>query len=183
STISTVVPTRPWSQRARAAATPREGRSAAEAGAAADAEAPLDGEVLLPVLARRPQKQGGEEDREQEHEGAEDDLLRQVHYSTSASGKLRCRLGGTRKFWRCVVRRTALKPWLRSRGGSGSFTSGRTPSMASRLRWKSSLVGLKTRKWRPAAGPGWSSSGRSEKANGLSSVLKSARIGIAEPFR
>jgi len=62
--------------------------------------------------------------------------------------------------------------------------SGSTPSIASRLRWKSSLVGLKTMKWSPAAGWSliWSTSGRALKKNGLSSVLKSARCGIAVPL-
>ena len=62
--------------------------------------------------------------------------------------------------------------------------SGRTPSIASRVRWKSSLVGVKTTKWRPAAGSSlWrSTSGRALQKNGLSSVLKSARCGTAVPF-
>ena len=41
--------------------------------------------------------------------------------SSSTSGNERCRRGGTRKFWRCVVRSTELKPWPRSRGSNGSF--------------------------------------------------------------
>ena len=56
------------------------------------------------------------------------------------------------------------------------------PSIASRLRSKSSLEGLKTRKWIPAIGPAWITLASAEKKNGLSSVLKSARIGIAVPF-
>ncbi len=39
---------------------------------------------------------------------------------TSASGKLRCRRGGTTKFWRCVVESTELKPCSRARGLNGS---------------------------------------------------------------
>ena len=73
---------------------------------------------------------------------------------SSTSGNERWRLGGTRKFCRCVVFRIELKPWPGARGGNFSFSPpGMTPSIASRLRWKSSLVGLKTTKWRPAAGP------------------------------
>src|SRR4029077_16189782 len=78
---------------------------------------------------------------------------RATDHSSSASGNDRCRRGGTRKFWRCVVRRIELNPWPRSRGANGSFVpSGRTPSIARRPRLKSSLEGLKTTKWTPAAG-------------------------------
>ena len=76
-------------------------------------------------------------------------------------------------------------PWPRARGSSGIFVpSGRTPSIASRLRWKSSLVGLKTTKCTPAAGSACSASrsGLALQKNGLSRVLKSARCGIAVPF-
>ena len=72
---------------------------------------------------------------------------------SSTSGNDRCRRGGTRKFCRWVVRRIELKPWPRSRGANGSFVpSGSTPSIARRPRLKSSLEGLKTTKWTPAAG-------------------------------
>src|SRR5262249_56020720 len=84
------------------------------------------------------------------------------HGSSSTSGNERFRRGGTMKFWRCVVVSTELKPCPRSLGSNGSFVpSGSTPSMARRLRWKSSLVGLKTTKWGPAAGWAlcWSTSG------------------------
>src|SRR5215831_1826387 len=101
---------------------------------------------------------------------------------SSASGKLRCTRGGTRKFCRCVVWRMELNPWLRSRGGSAILPSGSTPSIARRLRRKSSPVGLNTTKWTPAAGETPISSGRIDHENGLSSVLKSARTGIAEPL-
>ena len=62
--------------------------------------------------------------------------------------------------------------------------SGRTPSIASRLRWKSSLVGLNTTKWSPAAGraPHLVDVRGGAGEEGLSSVLKSARWGIAVPF-
>src|SRR6185503_18587251 len=106
------------------------------------------------------------------------------HVSSSASGNERCRRGGTRKFWRWVVRRIELNPWPRSRGANGSFVpSGSTPSIARRPRLKSSLDGLKTTKWTPAAAPSVmpSRSGAALQANGLSSVLKSARCGIAVP--
>src|SRR5207253_6600805 len=74
-------------------------------------------------------------------------------HASSASGNERCSRGGTMKFCRCVVFSTALIPWPREPGGKASFVpSGSTPSIASRLRWKSSLVGLKTTKWTPAAG-------------------------------
>src|SRR5581483_3008457 len=90
------------------------------------------------------------------------------HRSSSASGNDRWRRGGTRKFWRCVVRSTELKPWARERGESGSLTPpGSTPSIASRPRLKSSLVGLKTTKWTPAIG---CASGTAGNENGLSSV-------------
>src|SRR5262245_31964741 len=134
------------------------GHLAAETRAAADAEAPLDGPVLLTVLLRCPDEQAGDEERDGDHEHGHEDLRREIH-QISASGKLRWRRGGTRKFCRCVVRSTELKPWLRSRGSSGSVPSGSTPSIARRLRWKSSLVGLKTTKWMPAAGPVTSSEG------------------------
>src|SRR5581483_7558156 len=103
------------------------------------------------------------------------------HFRSSARGNERCTRGGTRKFWRWVVVSTELKPCPRSFGSNGSLTpSGSTPSIARRLRWKSSLVGLKTTKWSPAAGWSliWSTSGCALKKNGLSSVLKSARCGI-----
>src|SRR5436190_23341282 len=104
---------------------------------------------------------------------------------SSARGNERCRRGGTRKFCRWVVVSTELKPWARLRAATSSFVpSGITPSIARRLRSKSSPDGLKTTKCTPACG--WSlhlsSSGCAEKANGLSSVLKSARCGIAVPF-
>src|SRR5262245_32818950 len=131
---------------------------AAESRAAADSEPLLERSVFLPVLLRRPHEQGRDEDRDRDHEHGHQDLGREIH-QISASGKLRCRRGGTRKFWRWVVRSTELKPWFRSRDSSGSFPSGSTPSIARRLRWKSSLVGLKTTKWIPAAGPLASSEG------------------------
>ena len=60
---------------------------------------------------------------------------------------------------------------------SSVVPSGMTPSMAKRMRRKSSLEGLKTTKWSPAAGssenvsrPSWA-----VQKNGLSSVLKSPR--------
>jgi hypothetical protein len=93
--------------------------------------------------------------------------------------------GGTRKFWRCVVVSTELKPCARLRGGVSSFVpSGSSPSIARRLRAKSSLDGLKTAKCSPADGVlfSLSLSGVALHANGLSSVLKSARCGIAVPF-
>jgi hypothetical protein len=40
---------------------------------------------------------------------------------SSASGNDRCRRGGTRKFWRCVVVSTELKPCARERGSTSSF--------------------------------------------------------------
>ena len=110
-------------------------------------------------------------------------VLRLTDAQSSASGKLRCRRGGTMKFWRCVVESTELKPCSRARGLNGIFPPGSTPSIARRLRRKSSPVGLKTTKWTPAAGSAPISSARSDHANGLSSVLKSARTGIAVPFR
>src|SRR5262249_34572995 len=131
---------------------------AAKSRAAADSEPLLERSVFLPVLLRRPHEQGRDEDRDRDHEHGHQDLGREIH-QISASGKLRCRRGGTRKFWRWVVRSTELKPWFRSRDSSGSFPSGSTPSIARRLRWKSSLVGLKTTKWIPAAGPLASSEG------------------------
>src|SRR5207244_1323905 len=103
----------------------------------------------------------------------------------SARGNERCRRGGTRKFWRCVVVSTELIPCARPRGGSSSFVpSGRCPSMANRLRAKSSLEGLKTTKCTPACASllNLSRAGVAVHANGLSSVLKSARCGIAVPF-
>ena len=56
--------------------------------------------------------------------------------------------------------------------------------MARRFRRKSSLDGLKVMKWSPASGCSeWRSrSGSDVQKNGLSSVLKSARSGIAEPL-
>jgi hypothetical protein len=62
------------------------------------------------------------------------------------------------------------------------FLPGSWPSIASRLRRKSSPVGLKTTKCTPAAGTAPISSAFSDQANGLSSVLKSARTGIAVPL-
>src|SRR5262249_54887869 len=99
---------------------------------------------------------------------------------SSERGNDRCRRGGTRKFWRCVVVSTELKPCARPRGGTSSFVpSGITPSIASRLRSKSSPEGLKTTKCTPAAGSRLhlSRSLCAVKKNGLSSVLKSARWG------
>ena len=64
----------------------------------------------------------------------------------------RWRRGGTRKFWRCVVaehRVEALAARARLERRS-SRPGARRPSRR-RLRWKSSLVGLKTTKWTPAA--------------------------------
>src|SRR5262249_34048140 len=76
-----------------------------------------------------------------------------AHASSSTRGNERWRRGGTRKFCRCVVLSTELSPWPRAPGWIGSrVPSGRTPSIARRLRRKSSLVGLKTTKWTPAAG-------------------------------
>ena len=62
--------------------------------------------------------------------------------------------------------------------------SGMTPSIASRVRRKSSLVGLNTTKWSPARGSSENASRPSYavQKNGLSSVLKSARCGTAVPF-
>src|ERR1035437_6914516 len=61
---------------------------------------------------------------------------------------------------------------------------GGAAAVARRLRPKSSLDGLKTAKCRPADGVfcSLSLSGVALHANGLSSVLKSARCGIAVPF-
>src|SRR5207245_224841 len=109
-------------------------------------ETALDCAVLLAVFLRRPHEQDGDADHDEERDHHVDDAGGETVHASSASGKLRCRRGGTRKFWRCVVRRIELNPWLRSRGASGSLPSGRTPSIASRLRWKSSLDGLKVRK-------------------------------------
>ena len=75
----------------------------------------------------------------------------------------------------------ALAAVRRARDGR-RVPSGRTPSIASRLRWKSSLVGLKTTKWTPADGPHAVAPSGALQKNGLSSVLKSARCGIAVPF-
>src|SRR5581483_1588521 len=72
---------------------------------------------------------------------------------SSARGNERCRRGGTRKFCLCVVVSTELKPCARERCATSSFAPfGSTPSIASRLRSKSSPVGLNTTKWTPAAG-------------------------------
>src|SRR5439155_6579797 len=104
---------------------------------------------------------------------------------SSASGNERCRRGGTRKFCLCVVVSTELKPCARERAPTSSFVpSGSTPSIASRLRSKSSPDGLKTTKCTPATGSSlnWSRAGSAEYANGLSSVLKSARCGIDVPL-
>src|SRR3954463_9466559 len=156
-------------------------RSAPEPRLAADAEALLEGNVLLAVLLRRPDEERTEEDGDDDHEDAHHDLGGEIHQA-STRGKLRWRRGGTRKFCRCVVRSTELNPWFRSRGSSGSFDPGSTPSIARRFRWKSSLVGLNTMKWIPACGLSRTTSCSLDHSNGLSSVLKSARTGIAVPF-
>ena len=95
--------------------------------------------------------------------------------------------GGTRKFWRCVVDEHLVEALPGDFGveARAVVPSGRIPSIASRLRRKSSLVGLKTTKWRPAAGccsETVAFAGRHVQKNGLSSVLKSARWGTAVPF-
>src|SRR4029450_2084953 len=65
-------------------------------------------------------------------------------WSSPPRGKLRCSRGGTRKFWRWVVRSTEFRPCRRERGSSGrSVPSGSLPSIARRFRRKSSLDGLK----------------------------------------
>src|SRR5262249_35180445 len=108
-----------------------------------------------------------------------------LHYARSSdSGNDRWARGGTRKFWGGGVFSTPLKPWPREPGVNARVCPGRWPSIASRPRRKSSLVGLKTTKCRPAAGAAWypSRSGAALQAKGLSSVLKSARCGIGVPF-
>ena len=64
------------------------------------------------------------------------------------------------------------------------FPSGMTPSIARRLRWQSSLEGLKPTKWTLAIGFFATPSrfGLALHAKGLSSELKSARWGIAVPL-
>ena len=93
--------------------------------------------------------------------------------------------GGTRKFWRWVVRSTEFRPWARSRGVRGSLVpSGRTPSIASRLRWKSSLEGLKVRVDHPPRPPreACARAPRSGRTGCPASVLKSARRGYCSPL-
>src|SRR5262245_7113451 len=107
--------------------------------------------------------------------------IRRRQPAISASGKERRCRGGTRKFCRRVVCSTELKPCPAARGwNSRTVPSGITPSMASRTRLKSSVEGLKTTKWTPAAGTSECEPSALQK-NGLSSVLKSARCGIAVP--
>src|SRR5207247_7689935 len=96
--------------------------------------------------------------------------------------KERFRRGGTRKFCRCVVCRIELKPCPRERGAIGMVVpSGRIPSIARRVRWKLSLVGVKTTKCRPAAGFSLcpSTTGRALQKNGLLSVFNTQRSGTS----
>src|SRR5579862_1181209 len=147
--------------------------------------------VLVGVDATADQRQQREDAQDEQHLARRRQFPRARHRSvafrhagSSDSGNERCTRGGTRKFWRCVVVSTELNPWPREPlANSSTRPSGSTPSIASRPRLKSSLVGLKTTKCRPAFAPGCipSRSGCALQKNGLSSVLKSARCGIGVP--
>ena len=94
--------------------------------------------------------------------------------------------GGTRKFWRCVVRSTRVQALLLgARREWGPRAAGvapvhRQPDAVE----QSQLVGANATKCRPAPGACdiLSAFGRALQKNGLSSVLKSARWISAVPF-
>ena len=106
--------------------------------------------------------------------------------NNSTSGNDRCRRGGTRKFCRWVVRSTAFKPWPRARGSSGSFVAVREDPVH-RQPVAVEVVARRVEDDEVDPGRGASAirsrSGVALQKNGLSRVLKSARCGIAVPFR